>query len=365
MKILVISFAGIGDTLLATPFLRALRQSFPGAVIEVFVMYAGAKDLLDGNPCINTIHQHNFFKESSLSNLKFIWDLRRQHYDISINVYPQSKIHYRLIAWLIHAPKRLSHRYENYWFVDHLLTNLTTEEDYQVHCIQSNLNLLKLLHAAPVETATLEPEIFFTSGEVDWAEDFLRKSQLTESTLFGLHVGSGKTKNLILKRWPVDSYIRLLEKLLVAYPNVAVLLFGGPEEQEDNEQILRAIQHPRLLRVPSRTMKQAAALLKRCDLFLSVDNAFMHLAAAMKVPQQIVIESPTFNKTIEPYHRPFRLVRNPLVAGRNLEHYRYNGRDIQGGREHLLACMRSISPEAVFKEIQGALAQLPARAVVR
>ena len=102
-------------------------------------------------------------------------------------------------------------------------------------------------------------------------------------------------------------------------------------------------------------MKEAAALLKQCEIFLSVDNVFMHLAAAVKVPQQIVIESPTFNKTIEPYHQPFRLVPNPMVAGRNLDYYRYDGRDIQGGTEHLLACMRSIRPDAVLATIAEAL----------
>jgi hypothetical protein len=77
----------------------------------------------------------------------------------------------------------------------------------------------------------------------------------------------------------------------------------------------------------------------------------------VKVPQQIVIESPTFNKTIEPYRRSYRLVRNPMVAGRNLEYYRFDGRNVQGSTEHLLACMKSISPEAVFDELQHALAE--------
>jgi ADP-heptose:LPS heptosyltransferase len=178
--------------------------------------------------------------------------------------------------------------------------------------------------------------------------------------LVGVHVGSGKTKNLVLKRWPVDYYVQLLEKLLNTYPALTVLLFGGPEEKEDNETILQALRSPRALAVPSRTMKEAAALLKKCEVFLSVDNAFMHLAAAMKVPQQIVIESPTFNKTIEPYQRPFRLVKNPMVAGRNLDYYRYDGRDIQGSTEHLLACMRSIKPEAVLQEFEKTMAEKPA-----
>src|SRR5205823_8912189 len=114
--------------------------------------------------------------------------------------------------------------------------------------------------------------------------------------------------------------------------------------------------NPNLLPVRSRTIKEAAALLNQCHLFLSVDNVFMHLAATVKVPEQIVIESPTFNKTIEPYHRPFRLVPNPMVAGKNLDYYRYDGRDIQGGTEHLLACMRSITPEAVLDVVQQAIA---------
>lgn len=354
MKILVISFAGIGDTLLATPLLGALREQFPAATIDVVVMWAGSKALLEGNPHLNTIHQQNFFQESTLANLRFLWRLRKLRYDVSINTYPQGKIHYRIIARLINAPKRLSHRYENHARLDDWLTNLTLEQDYGKHCIENNLNLLALLGVAS-PAKVLDSEIFFSAAEKQWAEDFLRKNQLGGKTLVGIHAGSGKTKNLILKRWPVDSYIQLLEKLLAAYPGLVVLLFGGPEEKEDNEKILGSFQRARVMAVPSRTMKEAAALLGECDLFLSVDNAFMHLAATMKVPRQIVIESPTFNKTIEPYQRPFRLVKNPMVAGRNLEYYRYDGRDIQGTTEHLLACMRSISPEAVLEEIKKAL----------
>ena len=46
-----------------------------------------------------------------------------------------------------------------------------------------------------------------------------------------------------------------------------------------------------------------------------------------------------------------------MVAGKNLDYYRYDGRDIQGTTEHLLACMQSISPDAVFQEVQNALAE--------
>jgi ADP-heptose:LPS heptosyltransferase len=101
MKILVISLAGIGDTLLATPLIRELRANFPSAQIDALVLWAGSRDLLEGNPHLNTVHQHNFLKTSKASSLQFLNPLRKQRYDISINTHPQSRIHYRATAWLV------------------------------------------------------------------------------------------------------------------------------------------------------------------------------------------------------------------------------------------------------------------------
>ncbi len=357
MKILVISLAGIGDTLLATPLLRVLREHYPQATIDVLVMWAGAKQILEGNPHVNTVYHEALIKKGTLGSIRDLLPYRQHRYDLSINTYPQSKFQYRVITRIIGADRRISHRYGLHSALDFLLVSQTVAEDYEVHCIDNNLNLLRPL-GIPLPPKPLDCEIFFTEAEKQWAENFAREQALGEKLVLGLHVGSGKTKNLILKRWPLEQYVTLLQRLLAAQPKLTVLLFGGPEEKEDNEFILQQMKGERVLQVPSRTIKQAAAALGKCDLFLSVDNAFMHLAATMKVPQQIVIESPTFNKTIHPYHRPFRLVQNPLVAGRNLEYYRYDGRDIQGTTEHLLACMRSITPEAVFQIVSEAIREV-------
>ena len=361
MKVLVISFAGIGDCVLATPLFRALSQQMPAAEVDVLVRWPGAAGLLQSCPYLNEI----FCEPNTLGKLRLLWRLRRTHYDISINAYPQSKIEYRVIAWFINAHRRLSHRYDNYSRLDDNLIPLSLDQDYGIHCVQNSLNLLKLLNLqSPSEP--IAPEIVLSASDEQWAESFVSQPAFAGKLLLGIHVGSGTTKNLVLKRWPVSHYIQLIRNLLAVDLAVTVLLFGGPEEKEANAEILKAVESPQVIMVPSRTIKQAIAVLKKCDVFLSVDNLFMHLAAMAKVPQQIVIESPTFNKTVEPYHRPYRLVRNPMVAGRNLQYYRFDGRNVQGTREHLLECMKSISPEAVFAELQQALAErrtgVPSRA---
>jgi ADP-heptose:LPS heptosyltransferase len=82
-----------------------------------------------------------------------------------------------------------------------------------------------------------------------------------------------------------------------------------------------------------------------------VDTALMHIATAVKVPNQIVIEAPTLNATNLPYGNPYTLVKNPAVAGRNLEYYRYDGGDIKGTRDELIACMASVKIEDVFEAV--------------
>jgi hypothetical protein len=62
VKILVISLAGIGDTLFATPLIHELRANFPDATIEALVRWPGARDLLANNPHLNRVHQKDLMK---------------------------------------------------------------------------------------------------------------------------------------------------------------------------------------------------------------------------------------------------------------------------------------------------------------
>lgn len=354
MKILIISLAGIGDTLIATPLIRELRARFPDAVLDAFVLWPGSRDLLEGNPHLNAIHQLNLIKASRSQSLGFLLGLRKRRYDISINTHPQSRTAYRAVARIIGAQQRLSHLYDNSNWIDRLLVNRAIPQDYTIHGIENNLRLLELLGKAP---APVPPqfEVFLTAAEEAWAEGYLQQHGLTQRQRLGIHVGSGGTKNLRLKRWPFPQYLELIQRLNRELPQAAVLLFGGPEEQAEHREIRQVAAGSPVFAPETQNLRQAAALLRRCDAFLSVDTALMHLAAAMQVPRQIVIEAPTLNVTNFPYRQPFTLVRNPAVNGRNLEYYRYDGRGIQGTPEELARCMASVTVASVYDAVRQAL----------
>ena len=350
MKILVISLAGIGDTLIATPLIRELRENFPEAVIDVLVKEKGARDFLENNPHINRVFYKDLLKCSKLEGIRFLWSLRRERYQLSINTHPQSRAHYRVSAWLVGAGVRLSHEYECFNPLDRWLITASLPQDYSRHSIENNFDILPLIGAGKKLSAH-ELEFFLKPGEERFADDFLVKHKLFGKKVLGIHVGSGGTKNLRLKRWPLKNFAGLVRQLNKERPDIHVLLFGGPEEAKDHAIVLAQANQELTMEAKTKSLRETAALMKRCSAFLSVDTALMHVAAAVKAPNQIVIEAPTLNVTNWPYGNQFTLVKNPVVNGKNLNYYRYDGGDIKGTREELIAAMESVKVADVYAAI--------------
>jgi heptosyltransferase-2 len=350
VKILVISMAGIGDTLIATPLIHELRANFSGATIDVLVMWAGAKDLLEHNLHVNRVFQKNLLKCGKFAALKFLWSLRRERYDLAINTHPQSRAHYRVTAMVVGAQVRISHEYDRFNWLDRWLVTCTLPQDYTRHSIENNLDVLALI-GAQKKLPAHEMEIFLKPEEEKFADEFLAKHRLAGQKILGIHVGSGGTKNLTLKRWPLKNYAGLVRKLNEERPDIRVLLFGGPEEAQDHQVILAQANSELTQEAKTKNLRETATLMKRCNAFLSVDTALMHIAVALKVPNQIVIEGPTLNATNWPFGNSFTLVKNPVVNGRGLDFYRYDGGDIKGTRDELIACMASVKVQDVFATV--------------
>ncbi len=353
-RILVLALAGIGDTLIATPFLHELRANFPKATIDAFVLWAGSRDLLEGNPHLDHVFQKNLIKEGALKSLPFLKELRARRYDISINVHTLGRIHYRAVARFINARLRLSHEYEGHGIVDRLLVNRTLPQDYTVHSVENNNRLLALLDKKPL-LPRHDFEVFIKPEEFAWAQDYITSQRLERHRILGLHIGSGGTKNLKLKRWPFCHWGELIDRLNKQHPELAILLFGGPEEEREHAELLGYSAGFPVFAPATRNLRQAAALVKHCHAFASVDTALMHLAAAMKVPGQIVIEAPTLNPTNMPWQNSCTLIRNAVVNGRNLDYYRYDGRPIRGSDAELVRCMASISADEVYEAVAKTL----------
>lgn len=350
-RILVISLAGIGDSLMATPFLHQLRQTFPQDRIEALVMWPGARSLLENNPHLDGLHQHSFIRASKLASVWKLWQLRRQRYDLSFNVHPQGRRAYRWVAAAIGAKRRFSHRYENHTPFDDRLVTDSLPQDYTVHASENNRRFLDLLGMPLPEFPKPAYELVLNPVETQWAGSWLHQKQLSGRPFLGFHVGSGGTKNLALRRWPLAQYRELARHLAEVCPDLPLVFFGGPDEAEDHGHLFQQLRGGRVHFAESPSLRHAAALLGHAWGFLSVDTLFMHLAAAVRVPRQWVIETPTVNPCILPLRSDWKLIPNAAVAGRNLEFYRYDGRPIAGTQDSLRQIMESVTVDQVLRAL--------------
>jgi ADP-heptose:LPS heptosyltransferase len=347
-RILVLSLSGIGDTLMATPLLHELRLQYPTAAIDVLVLWAGAAELLRGNPHVHEVVRHDFLGRSGFSSLARCLALRGRRYDLSINTHTQGRRGYRLIARLIGARERLSHEYENHSWPDRWLVTRSTPQDYSVHVMENNARLLGLLGLTP-RLARPGYEVFLSDAERRWAADWLQEHGLAGRAWLGVHAGSGGTKNLALRRWPVDRYVAFLRQWRARHPGVPVVLFGAREEQPLHAAFRGA--GAEFLEAATPGLREAMALVGHAGGFLSVDTVFMHVAAAMGVPRQWVIETPTLNPPVHPRREGWTLIPNPSIGGRHLDFYRYDGRPIAGSAGDLARMMSAVSVESVMEAL--------------
>ena len=206
-RILVISLAGIGDTLQATPGLHELRLQFPSARIDVAVLWPGSAQLLEGNRRIDTVHQFNLIQGPRHKALAFLLRLRAQRYDLSLTLHPQGRREYRIVSRIVRARRRLSHQYENESWLDRWLVTDSLPQDYAVSGAENNLRLLSLLG---LQRRLREPllEVTLSDSETQWAATWEREQGIAGAPWLGIHVGSGGTKNLSLRRWPLHCWIQ-------------------------------------------------------------------------------------------------------------------------------------------------------------
>jgi predicted lipopolysaccharide heptosyltransferase III len=266
-KILVIKLRAIGDVILATPVLENLRQAFPQARIDFLIEKPGAP-IVTGHPAVHDVLVLDRHKWGA--SLALIWHLRRQNYDAVFDLFgnPRSA----LLTRLSRAEVRVGFRFRGR---RHAYTVKVEPRGDRVHEVEFNLDALRALRI-PIVTRQLHVAV--DSSSEDYAARFWRENGLQDRLVIGLNASGG----WYTKRWPLESFAQLGDRLGRELGAV-VLLIWGPGEFDEVQSIARMMHQPPLL-APQTNLKQLAALLSRLTLLVSNDSGPLHLAAAMGTP---------------------------------------------------------------------------------
>lgn len=311
-RILAISLAGAGDTLLATPLLHELRTAFPAAEIDVLTMQGVApREVLDGNPALSVWRHFDFLSEGRARSVAFCLSMRRRAYDLSFTVMPQNRLEYNVITRLIGARERLGFEFRcDCGARPRRFLTRAIPEDRRLHVVDNNLRLFTEGLGLPLASADPRPCLFPAAEHEAAADAFCAGPPARDRRRVGFHPGSGTTKNLALKRWPPAHWADLARRVAAADPQAYIVLFGNADEIALRREIATASCLPpdRIGMAPDGAVRATAALIRRMACFVCGDTLLTHVAAAVGTPT-VEIVGPTDPVATGPYKVPHRIVR--------------------------------------------------------
>ncbi|MFQ5686768.1 MAG: glycosyltransferase family 9 protein [Candidatus Scalindua sp.] len=349
-KILIVARGGIGNVLMFTPTLRALKKSFPGSVISMMMSSDESRELLLNNSDVNEIITSDKETKSLFGLFKSIIELRRIHFDITIVMHPGGL---RSALWAFFSGARIRIGYDmpllrglGVFLYTHLM-----KTNGELHDVEQNLNILKLLGIDNNHTPSVMT-IFVSEDLKKYAREYLTSQGFKDrDKIIGFHPGSGISQKW--KRWPAPYYSELINMIDSEW-KVSVLIFGDHNEDGMISDILSGINGSvKALKITDKTLMESAALIDLCQAFIGNDSGLMHIAAANNVPT-FCIAGPTDIKKTAPYGPDSHIVYSNLEC---LFCYNFNTVNFKCPQNIPYKCLNELYPKEVYKQIQPILCQ--------
>ncbi len=308
-NILLIRLSSLGDIVLTSPAIRAVRQHFPHARIAMLVAKQSA-DLLTENPHLDevVIFDRNAQNKDTGEMRRVIRLLRERNFDLAIDF--QRKFRTSLLAYLSGAKRRVGYHQPNGLLCtvrvpDRVnksprpdgiglgLSVLHRRIETELHRDSEQLakqdpgssghaidRYFDLLHAIGIPATDRTLELFITEADCAFACDTLAtKGVHSDQVKIGLFPGAGWK----LREWMPNRFAAIGD-LVTKHFDAQVLIFGGANERGLVDLVANLMTTKPISFAGDLRMRQLAALIEQCDLFITNDTGPMHVAAAMHTP---------------------------------------------------------------------------------
>ena len=276
-RILVLRAGAIGDTLMATPLVRALRRTYPNAHLA-FLCSRTAEDVLKYNPHLDQViplaYRH-LPAWLSLEKSRLLRQLRQLKLDWVLVL--ESHPSFLDLARRLGAPHVVA-----YGALPGVEGFERASFDPKRHCIENHLRAAEPLGVQP---SGLEMELHYPGALDDSLQERLsRRGVRKGDRLVGIHAGWGGRRHSLehtrLRTWPPDRFARIARWLAEDVRAQAVLT-GSVQDRPLTESIARRAGIPCLNLAGELSLLELAALIRRLDLYLTIDSGPAHMAAAL------------------------------------------------------------------------------------
>jgi ADP-heptose:LPS heptosyltransferase len=373
LNILLLRLRLIGDVVFTTPAIRAIRRRYPDARIS-YIVEQEAAAVVRGNPHLDEVIVATSPQAAGRlrADMALARRLRAERYDLAIDFHggPRSS----LLTWLSGAPERIGFEvFGRSWMYT---TRVPRPRALRPrHSVQTQWDLLLPLGIAPPDPATDPTEMPVDPAAAAAVDARLREAGVPENApLFVIHVSAGNP----FRRWPSESFVDLICRLVSADPRRRIVLTSGPSDggagargaprarapragppppaggaaprvAELARDQLAAAERAAVLQIGEFSLAELGALIGRASLYIGGDSGPLHVAGTSGVPV-VGLYGPTLPVRSEPWRNPSFISEAAEVGP--LPCRPCNQRRCEPGD---FRCLRGISAESVATLAERAL----------
>lgn len=332
-RILIIKLDSIGDVLRTTSILSGLREKYPHSQIT-WITRAESIPLFENNFLVDRV--------LDLSAAPFI--LATDDFDIVINL-DAAPLSSRL-ATIARGQIKKGFGYDTkgfvypfnteaeLWFLMSIFDDIKKANKRTYQSI-----MFEICGLNPLEYSI---QYFLKPEEIEFANRFAELNGLkSDDIVIGLNTGAGGRWEK--KKWTEKGFIELINMIRMRWPEIKILLYGGPEEVERNRFVISKTANSVIDAGCKNSIRNFVALLNLSSLVVTGDTLALHLAAAMK-KKIIALIGPTSASELDLYGRGIKITADlPCL-------YCYRPKCDKN-----IDCMSSIHPSQVLKAIENLL----------
>ncbi|HTZ11641.1 MAG TPA: GT4 family glycosyltransferase PelF [Candidatus Margulisiibacteriota bacterium] len=332
-KALIIKFSSLGDVILSTAAIRAIKEKLGVNYKISFLVGEASKEALLRCPYIDELLVTNL-KDKGLGGIIALGRmLRRNNFDLVVDLQNNRKSH--ILAFLSWAKERYGYDNRKFGF---LLNRSVKDDPSPLDPVTHQFRILKKMG---IELKDPHLELWPSREDEQYIEQFLNLEWLSpRQKIVGINISA--SERWPTKNWPQQNIAKFCEAM--GAKDIRVVITGTVKDTPSANALLASSRQAKIINACAKTsVNQLACLIKRCSVYVSADSSPLHIASAVGTPF-VALFGPTDSRRHLPPGKDFIVLKKDLSCS---PCYKTKCRKS--------SCLGAITPEEVLEAVNALL----------
>lgn len=274
MRILITRTDRIGDVMLSTPVIKAVRDKYPHAYIACCVQKE-TREIVDNNPYLDEVIVYD--KKGEYKNIfgiiRFIVLIKKRKFDLALILHPTNRMN--LTCFFAGIPRRVG--YDRKFGM--LLTDKIphTKQLGAKHEVEYTLDVVRRIG---IDSADKRLYMSLHADAEKNVQELFSKYKIDKTKkILAIHPSA----SCLSKRWPAERFAEVIDRLNQKH-HVSIILLGGDFDKVCSERVRKHVNSEVFDLTGKTSISTLAGILAKSAIFISNDSGPVHIAVSLGTP---------------------------------------------------------------------------------